>query len=47
MSKFTELIDEVLLAYKEDDLGDAFNHLSDASIELEKETLEKAEQKGA
>ena len=43
-SKFTELIDEVVAAYEENRLGDAFNWLSDASIELEKETLERAEE---
>ena len=44
MSKFTELIAETLAAYKEDELGDAFNWLSDASIELERETLERLEE---
>ncbi len=45
MSKFTELIDDIIASYEDNELGDAFNLLSDASIELEKEILEREEQK--
>jgi len=40
-SRFTEYINDCITAYTERRLGDAFNDLTDASIELEKETLEQ------